>query len=178
MGENVSLENSSLVAHPINICTGEGGWLIPPESTNVDSNPLSKCGDPVGPEIYKIQGSLGRRPNSDNDPGSPKHLSPSDPNYEPNPVGNKPNSSPLSCKRRDTLKAPTRAHSWKRRARELKESPKHCPTPVTKEKKKRKGSVDQLIGVNQEDPILEKKQRFDNGAQGMYPLNQTAVAVP
>ncbi|KAL6995763.1 hypothetical protein U1Q18_005899 [Sarracenia purpurea var. burkii] len=136
LGENVSLEVSSLGAHPINVCTCEEGWLIPPEPTKVDLRPLSKFGDPVGPELYKTRGSFGRKPNLENFPRCPKYLSPSDPNYEPDPIGNTLISSIPSCKRGDTLKAPAMAHSWKRRARELKESPKQSPTPFTKEKKK------------------------------------------
>ncbi|KAL6991983.1 hypothetical protein U1Q18_010094 [Sarracenia purpurea var. burkii] len=166
LGEKVSLEASSPADHLNKVNAGERGGLILPKANKVDLHLLSKRDDPVGPEHYMTQGSSGIKPNSEYDCGSPKYFSQPDPNYEPDPVGKTSNSSTLSRKRGDILKAQARAQSWKRRARELKEPLKECPQPFTKEKKKRKGSEDLGFGVNQEEPISEKKLRLDNVSQG------------
>ncbi|KAL6956368.1 hypothetical protein U1Q18_048785, partial [Sarracenia purpurea var. burkii] len=142
-----------------------GGQISQPETIMKEPNSLSSLGAPAGPAFHNTQGVDGLKPNTDTTTGGPKGIGSMDPTHEAEAVRTTLNSSKSPCKRGDDFNSSARVHNWKRRAREPKEIPKFSSTSQTKEKKKRKGSDELVIGDNQTAPILEKKQRLDNGLQ-------------
>ncbi|KAL6965905.1 hypothetical protein U1Q18_049997 [Sarracenia purpurea var. burkii] len=167
VGENDSINAARFEVSPISVREGEEGRLIPSGPTKADLYSLSNFGDLVGQEFHKTQVLLGKKPITENDFGRPKHLSPTGQNYESNPVINSLFSSTSPCKRGGKHDIPARAQSWKRRARELKESQKLSPLSHSKEKKKRKGNVELVSGDVQKEPISEKNLRLDYDSQGI-----------